>query len=169
MYSDDIIAMWRIFDDDLKNLRQVLQRITTAYLKLSVKKSALFQKQVNYLGHLVTADGISTDEDKIRTVPNFASVAASLHELTKKSKAYQWGESQKKAFQTLNMLLSGLPVLAYPVSDEKFILDSDARGNGIGGVLSQVVNGTDQVVGYYSRRRTRTNTSEVSTIPICGP
>ena len=63
-----------------------------------------------------------------RFVPNFASVAASLHELTKKSKAYQWGESQEKAFQTLKDLLCAAPVLAYPVPGEKFILDSDASG-----------------------------------------
>ena len=89
-----------------------------AGLKLSVRKCALFQQQVKYLGHLYTADDISTDEEKIRAVkewllpqnlrelrsfmrlctkyrrfvPNFARVAASLHELTKKSEAYQWSE-----------------------------------------------------------------------------
>ena len=121
VYLDDIIVMGRTFDEHLKNLGEVLQRITMAGLKLSVKKCALFQKQVKYLGHLVISDGISTDEDKIRAVKdgprpqnlhelrsflglgayyrrfvlNFASMAASLHELTKKSKAYQWGESQE--------------------------------------------------------------------------
>ena len=112
LYFDDIIVMGRTFNEHLKNFEEVLQRISMAGLKLSVKKCAFFQKQVKYLGHLVTADGISTDEDKTRTVkdwpspqnlrelrsflelctyyrrfvPNFASVAASLHELTKKSK-----------------------------------------------------------------------------------
>ena len=57
---------------------------------------------------------------------NFASVAASLHELTKKSKAYQWRKSQEKAFQTLKDLLCAAPVLAYPAPGEKFILNSDA-------------------------------------------
>ena len=59
---------------------------------------------------------------------NFASVAASLHDFTKKSEAYQWGESQEKAFQTLKDLLCAAPVLAYPVPVEKFFLGSDANG-----------------------------------------
>ena len=65
VYLDDIIVMGRTFDKHLKNLGEVLQRITMAGLKLSGKKCALFQRQVKYLGHLVTANGISTDEDKI--------------------------------------------------------------------------------------------------------
>ena len=42
-----------------------------AGLKLSVRKCKLFQKQAKYLGHLVTADGIPTDEDKIRAVKDW--------------------------------------------------------------------------------------------------
>ena len=82
-------------------------------------------------------------------MPNFAIVAASLDELTKKSKVYQWGESQEKAFQTLKDLLCAAPVLAYPVAGEKFILDSDAGE--YGGVLSLVVDWTEKILGYYSR------------------
>ena len=55
------------------------------------------------------------------------------------------------AFQTLKDLLCVAPVLAYLVPGEKFILNSDASGYGIGGVLSQVVNGTERVVGFYNR------------------
>ena len=92
-----------------------------AGLKLSVKKCALFQNHLKYLEQLVTTDGKSTDEDKIRAVkdwsrpqklhelhsflglctyyirfvPNFASVAVSLHELTKNIKRIN-GVSHKK-------------------------------------------------------------------------
>ena len=84
-----------------------------------------------------------------RFVRNFPGVAASLHELTKK--LYQWGESKEKAFQTIKDLLCAAPVLAYTVKGEKFILESDTSGYDIGGVLFQVVNGTEKVVGHYSR------------------
>ena len=63
--------MGRTFDEHFKNLGEFLQRITTTGLKLSVKKYALFQKHVKYLGHLVTADGISTDENKIRALKDW--------------------------------------------------------------------------------------------------
>ena len=60
VYFNDIIVMGKFFDEHLKNLGEVLQRITTAGLKLSVKKCVLFRKQVIYLGHLVTADVTSS-------------------------------------------------------------------------------------------------------------
>ena len=53
-------------------------------------------------------------------------------------------------------LLCAALILAYPLPGEKFILDSDASGYAIGNVLSQVVNGTEKVVGYYSRTLYRT-------------
>ena len=65
VYLDDIIVMGRTFDEHFKNVGEVLQRITMAGLKLRFREGALFQKQVKYLGHFVTADGISMDEDKI--------------------------------------------------------------------------------------------------------
>lgn len=177
VYLDDIIVMGKTFDEHLKNLEDVFKRISAAGLKLSVKKCSLFQKEVKYLGHRVTANGISTDEEKIRTVkewprpknlhelrsflglctyyrrfvPNFANVASALHELTKKSRPYHWGKTQEKAFQDLKELLCKTPVLGYPIPGEKFVLDSDASGYGIGGVLSQIIDGTERVIGYYSR------------------
>ena len=56
-------------------------------------------------------------------------------------------ESQEKPFQTLKHLLCAASVSVYPVPSEKFILKSDASRYGIGGVLSQVVNGIRKVVG----------------------
>ena len=50
-------------------------------------------------------------------------------------------------FQTLQDLSCAAPVLPYPVPGQTFILDSDARGYGIGGVHSQVVNGTEKILG----------------------
>ena len=103
VYLDDIVVICRTFNEHFKNLGEVLQRITAAGLNLSVKKCALFQKQVKYLGHLVTADGTRPQNLHElcrflglctyyrRFVPN---MAASLHEFTKKAKVYQWDESQ---------------------------------------------------------------------------
>ena len=84
-------------------------------------------------------------------MPNFASVAASLHELTKKSRAHKWRESQENAFQTLKVLLYAATVLAYPVPAEKFILNSDTSGYGIRFALSQLGIGGEEVVVYYRR------------------
>ena len=63
MYLDDIIVMGITFNEHLKNLSEVLQRITMAEMKFSVKKCAFFKKGAIF-GHLFIADGISTNDDK---------------------------------------------------------------------------------------------------------
>jgi hypothetical protein len=55
------------------------------------------------------------------------------------------------AFQTLKGALCAAPVLAYLQPGERFIVDTDASNFGIGGVLSQVQDGQERVVAYYSR------------------
>jgi hypothetical protein len=169
--------MGKDFDEHLRNLAEVLARIQSARLKLSPKKCIIFRDEVKYLGHKITPTGIHTDEDKIsavrdwprpnnlhelrsfiglctyyrRFVPGFANVAKSLHELTKKDKAFQWNQEREEAFQELKRRLCTAPVLAYPVPGKTFIVDTDASNDGIGGVLSQEINGQEKVIAYYSK------------------
>lgn len=177
VYLDDIIIMGTSFDDHLKNLEEVFQRIASAGLRLNPKKCSLWKKQVTYLGHKVSTEGIHTEEGKIkavkdwpqptnihelrsflslctyyrRFVPRFANVARSLHDLTKKNRPFVWQLEQEKAFEQLKELLCTAPMLAYPIPGKKFILDTDASAYGIGGVLSQLIDGQERVIGYYSR------------------
>lgn len=177
VYLDDIIVMGKDFDDHLRKLQEVFIRIGAAGLKLSPKKCSLFQREVKYLGHKVTMEGVQTDELKVaavkdwprpenlhqlrsflglctyyrRFVPGFADVASSLHELTQKNRPFKWTEHQEQAFQRLKDLLCTAPILAYPVPGNRFILDTDASNTGIGGVLSQVIDGQEKVIAYYSK------------------
>ncbi|XP_049306293.1 retrovirus-related Pol polyprotein from transposon 17.6 isoform X1 [Bactrocera dorsalis] len=153
VYLDDIIIMGKSFDDHLKNLEEVFQRIASAGLRLNPKKCSLWKKQVTYLGHKVSTEGIHTEEGKIkavkdwpqptnihelrsflglctyyrRFVPGFANVARSLHDLTKKNRPFVWQLEQEKAFEQLKELLCTSPMLAYPIPGKKFIVDTDAR------------------------------------------
>ena len=68
MYIDDIIMFAQYFDT---HLQVILERITKAGLKLSPGK--LFQKQVEFLGHIVSEDGIATAPSKTGTVEKWSS------------------------------------------------------------------------------------------------
>jgi hypothetical protein len=68
LYLDDIIVIGPDFATHLARLEQVLQRLGTAGLKLKPSKCELLQKEVKFLGHVVGADGVSTDPAKVEAV-----------------------------------------------------------------------------------------------------
>jgi hypothetical protein len=47
--------------------------------------------------------------------------------------------------------LISAPILAYPTREDFFILDTDASNVGLGSVLSQVQDGQEKVISYYSK------------------
>ena len=64
-YLDDIIIVGWVFEDHLRNLERVLFKIQAANLKLSPRKCAFYRRKVNFLGHVVSKNGVQTDLDKI--------------------------------------------------------------------------------------------------------
>ena len=177
VYLDDIIVVGRSFQEHLKNLEEVFGRLRAANLKLSPKKCCIFQEEVRYLGHVVSRNGVAVDPDKTkvvhewpeprdkhevrsflglctyyrRFVPGFANIAKPLTRLTEENRQFAWNEECQNAFVHLKQILVSAPVLAYPKRDGKFVLDTDASNVGIGGVLSQVQDGHEKVIGYFSK------------------
>ncbi|GBN25305.1 Retrovirus-related Pol polyprotein from transposon 297 [Araneus ventricosus] len=58
VYLDDIIIVGRTFEEHLNNLRKVFQRLQKANLKLNPRKCRVFQKEVTYVGHVISAEGV---------------------------------------------------------------------------------------------------------------
>ena len=90
-----------------------------------------------------------------RFVEGFAQIAAPLYALTDK-KNWQWPTTCGEAFLELKKRLITSPILILPRFHLDFILDTDASGEGLGAVLSQVVDGREHVVAYASRVLSRT-------------
>ena len=68
IYLDDIVVYSKTFDEHVERLSLVFDRLIDAGLKLSPAKCSLFQDRLKYLGHIVSAEGISTDPQKIQSV-----------------------------------------------------------------------------------------------------
>ena len=177
LYLDDIIVFASSLDQMLQRLDMVFQRLQKAGLKLKPSKCHLFQKQVEYLGHRVSADGIETSPGKVETiktwptpanvheirsflglasyyrrfVPNFSTIARPLTRLTEKNQPFFWDNECEYAFTVLKDHLVNAPVLAYPIPGAPLILDTDASKFGIGGVISQLDNGVERVISFASR------------------
>jgi hypothetical protein len=71
LYTDDIIVFADEFESHISRLDVVLDRLSNANLKVAPKKCHFFQKQVKFLGHLVSGEGISTDPAKVDSVRNW--------------------------------------------------------------------------------------------------
>ena len=178
IYLDDIIVYSKTFEEHLENLRTVLERLKKSNLKLNPKKCNLLCTKVAFLGHEVSEQGISTDPVKIQAVkewpqpktvtevrqfvglasyyrkfiPNFATVCKPLHKLTEKNCSFVWTDICQKAFDAIKQLLTSAPILSYPLlQGQPFLLDCDASNVGVGAILSQLQNGEEKVISYFSK------------------
>ena len=180
-YIDDVLVYSRTPSEHLLHLTAVFQRLKQANLKLKPSKCHFFKRRVVFLGHIVTADGVSTDPEKVkkvqdwpppqdihevrcalglfsyyrRFIPNFSTVAKPLVVLTEKNQPFKWGATQQAAFDRLKELFGEAPILAHPRSDGDFILDTDASNEGIGAVLSQIQDGEERVIAFASKTLSR--------------
>ena len=182
IYLDDIICHSKTFEQQFENLEVVFNRLSVANLKLNPKKCVLFQKEVTFLGHVISENGVGTDPrkiDKIRNWPTpkntkearsfislasyyrsyvyqFAKIAKPLHELSENGRKFVWTVDCEKAFQKMKEVLTNAPILAFPTENDQFILDTDASLSAQGGVLSQRIDGKEKVIGYFSKCFTKT-------------
>ncbi|UYV71059.1 K02A2.6-like [Cordylochernes scorpioides] len=144
VYLDDIIVLGKNFEEHLLNIEKVFKRLEAANLKLSPKKYKLFKKEVAYLFL-----GLCTYYR--RFIPGFSIIARPLHRLTESGRPFVRTPDCQRAMEKLKEMLVAAPILAYPRPRDSFILDTDASNTGIGGVLSQVQEGSERVIAYFSK------------------
>jgi len=84
-------------------------------------------------------------------VKDFSLIAKPLFSLTENTCKFEWTEFCGKAFEELKKRLISSPILTFPKEERQFILNTDASNHGIGAVLSQVQEGKEKVIAYYSK------------------
>ena len=67
-YLDDIIVTGKAFTEHIDNLKKVFDRLKEGNLELNPGKYQLFCKEVKFLRHIFSANGISTDPEKVQAV-----------------------------------------------------------------------------------------------------
>ena len=163
-YLDDIIVIGDDVSSCRRNLEEVFVRIRAANLKLKPSKCELFKTEIAYLGHIVSANGVSTDPKKIKAVNDwpvplyvtdvrgflgfcnyyrrfikgYIDVSRPLNSLLCKDSDLVWRPEHTRAFNALKQALTQAPLLALPQDGRPYVLDTDASSYGVGGVLSQM-------------------------------
>lgn len=178
IYIDDILVTGTSEQEHLATLAQVLSRLAAAGMRLKREKCGFLLPSVSYLGHVISAEGLSTSEAKVKAIveapaprnvgelrsflglvnyygkflPDVATTLSPLYSLLQTSKQWTWGKSQREAFRDVKDLLRSPRVLVHFDDQLPLVLSCDASPYGLGAVLShRMPDGTEKPVGFSSR------------------
>uniref|UniRef100_A0A674EBM2 Gypsy retrotransposon integrase-like protein 1 n=1 Tax=Salmo trutta TaxID=8032 RepID=A0A674EBM2_SALTR len=175
---DDILVYGRTKEEHDRNLRAMLQRSRERGVRLNPEKSTVGATEVSYFGHLLTANGIKPDPQKISAIkemeppknraeletvlgmvnylskfaPSLSNANAPLRQLLKQSSEFLWDKQHDIAFQNVKDLITREPgpILAYYDPNKELRLQVDASKYGLGAVLLQ----EGKPIGYASKSLT---------------
>ncbi|CAN6347636.1 unnamed protein product [Urochloa humidicola] len=162
VFFDDILIYSSSLKDHVSHLRSILEALRENQLYAKLSKCSFAQSEIEYLGHVINAQGVATDPSKIeiikkwpsptsvtelraflglagyyrRFIKGYGIICKPLFNALKKN-AFQWTDEQEEAFSQIKEIMSAPPVLALPDFTKPFILETDASGSGIGAVLMQ--------------------------------
>jgi hypothetical protein len=155
---DDLIIVAENEQEHDTILRAVLERVRRHCVRFNLDKLQLKVPKVNYVGHVLSADGISPDPEKVsavinmqpskdahdlrrfigmanylsKFVPNFSSVTQPLRQLLKDDVTWSWSSAHEAAFQRLKQLITTAPVLRYFDPSAPVTIQCDASSQGLG-------------------------------------
>ncbi|WJX73966.1 hypothetical protein P8452_57684 [Trifolium repens] len=162
VFFDDILIYSRCLTDHLHHLRLILELLSTNKFFAKFSKCAFAVEKVDYLGHVISSNGVTPDPDKIqaildwpvprsltalrvflgltgfyrRFVRHYASLAAPLTDLLR-STNFVWSTDTELAFTTLKKKMTETPVIVLPDFSKLFVVETDASAVAIRAVLSE--------------------------------
>ena len=174
VFIDDILVYSKDAQEHEQHLKIVLQMLREKKLYAKLSKCDFWLKEVSFLGHIVSSEGIRVDPTKIEAVVNwkppqnvtevrsflglagyyrrfvrgFSVIASTLTKLLRKGINFEWTDKCQNSFEQLKWMLVEALVLTRPTSGKEYTLYSDASGIGLGCVLMQ----DGKVVAYTSRQ-----------------
>ena len=176
VFIDDILVYSSNHEEHQQHLRQVLERLREHKLYAKRSKCEFGKGSVTFLGHVLSADGIHTEPNKIRAIESWpaltnveelrsflglasyyrrfiaghARITVPLSRLLKKDVPFTWGADEQRAFETLKRALVTAPVLRSPDPDLPYVVTTDASDYAVGAVLSQDDGAGDRPVAFTS-------------------
>ena len=159
-------------------LQQVLDRAREKNVRFNKEKMQFKVSSVHYMGHIVSAEGLKPDGEKIKAIsempkpndvsslqrllgmvkylapyiPHESEITAPLRQLLKKETHWFWGPEHDEAIVAVRRVLTSEPVLAYYDVQKKVTIQADASQSGLGACLMQ----DGKAIAYASRALTET-------------
>lgn len=179
-YLDDILIFSETYEEHQQNIRKVLQRLRERHLYARLEKCKFLATSVEFLGYIISADGIAMDPKRVATITNwpvprsakdiqsflgfcnfyrhfirnYSGIAVPLTALTKTDVPFVWSPEAKAAFEKLKHVFSTADILRHCDPRLQYILETDASDFALGAVLSQVFEDGLRPVAFYSKKFT---------------
>lgn len=177
VYLDDIIIYAKSKLEHDRILNAVMARIRDNKLQLKISKCNFYAREFEFLGHIISENGIRTNPKKVeaikkfvtpktvkkvqsflgicnyyrRFVKSYSHVAKPLTRLLKKDQPFIWTDLAQDAFDKLKDILAREVTLAFPDFSQTFYITTDASDYAIGGVISQGDLPNDRPICFFSR------------------
>jgi hypothetical protein len=174
VFIDDIMFYSKTTEEHDKHLQIVLQTLRKHKLYAKFNKCDFYQKEIQYLGHIISSEGIIVDPEKIKSImewpvpkdledirsfmgitryyrrfiEGFSKIAYPIMSLQKKGTKFNWSQKCQDNFNKIKESLTLAPILKATDPDKDFTICVDASKEGLGGVLTQ----EGHVIFYESRK-----------------
>lgn len=179
-YLDDVVVYSRTFDEHLRHLRDVLERLRSAGITLNPAKTQIAETRVTLLGFTLDNGRLLPCDDKVQAllnypsptdigglrsflglvnfyrqfIPDCAALQAPLTLLLRKGERWRWGPEQEEALRNLIKALAETTELRLADLSKDFVIQTDASDLGLGAVLLQQHEGGLRPVAFASRSLT---------------
>lgn len=178
VYLDDIIIVGENLEQHINNLDTVFKRLSQFNLKIQLDKCEFLRRETEFLGHVITQDGVKPNPEKIEKILNwpipktakeikqflglsgyyrrfirdYSKITKHMTKYLKKDTLIDITDpNYKESFENLKRIISTDQILAYPDFSRNFILTTDASDFALGAVLSQVQDGVERPIAFASR------------------
>ncbi|CAI7811544.1 unnamed protein product [Closterium sp. NIES-53] len=178
VYLDDILIYLRDMKQHNEHLLRVFENLRREKFYVKLSKSEFALQKVQFLGHMVSAQGVHVDPKKIeavrtwktpenvkelqqflgfanyynRFVPQYAKIATPLTNLLKKNTPFKWEDVHQQAMEQLKTALTSAPVLIVPDPEKDYVIEADASDQAVGAVLMQDQGKGLQAIAYLSKK-----------------
>jgi len=178
VYLDDILIYSSDKATHRKQVKEVLRRLRKHGLYANPEKCEFDRESVEYLGYILSTDGLTMAADKVQTIQdwpeprkvkdvqsflgfanfyrrfiyNFSDITVPLTRLTRKHVPYAFGDAERVAFNYLKSAFASAPILTHWIPDRPIIVETDASDYALAAILSiELENGEIHPVAFHSR------------------
>lgn len=178
VFIDDVCIATKTWPEHISMLKDTLQAVIAANLKIKANKCVFGASSVKFLGHEISRYGIRQDPDKLKAltkmpapqdakgvkqvlgmfsyyrkfVNNFAMLAEPLTKLTRKGIDFVWEDEQREAYDKIINELAKNATLAHFNHKDPVLVKTDASRKGIAGMLLQRQSDEWRLITCCSRR-----------------